>query len=108
MGAPVLSRLNAGLLRVERSGLGLNTFEDVLGKTRLLTDPQARLYYSEQAVYACALPVHGAVGLDADAFTICGEPSTVITGHYCGFGYSATRLYREGLPVLSRRMGIDG
>jgi hypothetical protein len=108
VGAPVLPRLNAGLLRVERSGLGLESFEEVLRKTRLLSDPNARLYYSEQAVYACALPRHGAVGLDMGAYTICGDPSAVTTGHYCGFGYSATRLYREGLPTLSKRMGIDG
>jgi hypothetical protein len=108
MGAPILSRLNSGLLLVERSGLSLDSFEETLGRTRLLTDPTARFYYSEQTVYACSLARRGAVGLDADAYTICGDPNTVTTGHYCGFGYWATRFYREGLPVLSRRIGIDG
>jgi hypothetical protein len=48
----------------------------------------------------------GAAALDADTYSICGDPNTVVTGHYCGGGYWASRLYREGLPVLAERMGL--
>jgi hypothetical protein len=62
--------------------------------------------FTEQTVYACSLARHGAVSLDADAYTIYGNPSTVTTGHYCGGGHWASWLYSEGLPLLSQRIGI--
>jgi hypothetical protein len=103
----VLKRLNSGLLRIERSGLDLHDIEDCLRETNLLTDPQSILRYVEQGVYACCLARHGAVGLHPDRYTICGDPREVVTGHYCGGGYWASRFYREGVPYLVHKFGLD-
>lgn len=106
MGRPVLRRVNAGLMKIQRGGIELADFEDCLRKTNILNDGECNLYYSEQTAYACALARNGAVALDEASYTLCGDPKKIITGHYCGGGYWATRFYREGLPYLSEKMGI--
>lgn len=106
MGRQVLRRVNAGLIKIQRNGIGLADFEDYLKKTNILNDRECSLYYSEQTAYACALARNGAVALDEASYTLCGDPEKIITGHYCGGGYWATRFYREGLPYLSEKIGI--
>jgi hypothetical protein len=106
MGGPVPPRLNAGLLLIARSALSLETFEEILGRTQMLSEPGANLYFSEQTAYACALGTRSAIPLNTTAYSICGDPNAVVTGHYCGGGYWASRFYREGLPLLAHRMGL--
>ncbi len=94
-------RLNAGLLRVQRCGLSLDRIDETVHKLGLLSD-QPLSHYAEQTLYACELPHHGAVRLDPERYTICGDPNSkaTVTGHYCGGGYWGTRFYREGVPRL--------
>lgn len=105
-GQPVLHRLNAGLVKVWRQRIDLADIENVLRKTNILNDSSANMYYSEQAVYACALATGGAVPLDEKLYTLCGDPKEIVTGHYCGGGYWASRFYREGLPFLCKKIGL--
>lgn len=106
VGFPILRRLNAGLLHVQKETVSLELFEDCLIKAGLLTDPLSKFYYTEQTLYSMALAKAAAHRLDDNLYTIWGDPKTAVTGHYCGGGYWATRLYREGVPYLAHKFGL--
>ena len=105
-GLKVVPRLNAGLLRIQREGICLERIEELLEKTGLARDTPVN-FYAEQTLYACELSAHGAVPLDLDRYTICGDPDSArtVTGHYCGGGFWATRFYNKGLPRLAAELG---
>jgi hypothetical protein len=101
------SRLNCGLLRIQRSGVCLSRIEQTISKLDLLGGDRVN-FYAEQTLYACELPSHGAVRLDPERYTICGDPNDgkIVTGHYCGGYCEKTRFYREGIPRLARELAI--
>jgi hypothetical protein len=107
-GLKLAYRLNAGLLKIQRAGFSLERVEAAISRLDLLGRDSV-LFYSEQTVYACELPFHGAVRLDPERYTICGDPDDdkIVTGHYCGDYYPKTRFYREGIPRLAREWGLQ-
>jgi hypothetical protein len=106
LGWQVLRRLNAGLLHVQKDAVSLDLYEECLMKMLILSDARSKVYYAEQTVYAAALARSANCRLNDKLYTICGGPASSVTAHYCGGGYWATRLYREGLPHLSRQFGL--
>ncbi len=105
-GHPVVRRLNAGVLSISRSRLSIDEIEAALeAQFKLITSPQS-LYFFEQTAYAIALGRNGAFGLPVDEYSICGNPSDVVTGHYCGGGYWGTLYYRGGVPALHESLGL--
>jgi len=105
-GRPALRRLNAGIMKIRRDRLDIADFERCFEETDVLNDPDSKQYYVEQAAYACILGKNGTIALDETKYTVCGDPNSVIIGHYCGGGYWATRFYREGLPYLTEKIRI--
>ena len=65
-------------------------------------------FFTEQTLYACEMGAHGAVRLDPERYTICGDPkdAKIVTGHYCGDYYGKTRFYREAIPFLAKKLPI--
>jgi hypothetical protein len=108
VGRVIARRLNSGLLRILRRGISFNRIDEAIAKAGILHD-QPISHYAEQTLYACELPVQGAVALDPARYTICGDPCSpeTVTGHYCGGGYWATRFYREGLPRLASQFRVS-
>ncbi len=100
-------RLNSGLLKIQRNGLSLARIEETISKLNLLRGERVS-FYAEQTLYACELPRHGAMRLDPERYTICGNPNerSIVTGHYCGEYYMKTLFYREGIPRLATALGI--
>lgn len=103
---PIASKLNSGLMNIQNHELSLDMVEDYLERSRMLTDPQANLYYTDQTIWAALLQYPGARPLSPNAYTICGGPHDSVTAHYCGGGYWATRFYREGLPHLAAKFAL--
>jgi hypothetical protein len=108
LGRNVASQLNAGLVKVQRSAFSLARIEELINKLELLATDPVDFFYAEQTLYACELACHGALSLDPQRYTICGDPNdgTIVTGHYCGGGYWSSRFYREGIPRLVRELPI--
>jgi hypothetical protein len=100
-------RLNSGIVKIQRSGLSLERIERTISKLDLLGRDHVN-FYAEQTLFACELPCHGAVGLDPERYTICGDPDNgqIVTGHYCGDYFKKTLFYRKGIPRLARELPV--
>jgi hypothetical protein len=108
LGKNIAYRLNSGLLKIQRSAICLSRLEETLQKLDLLSAGHIS-HYAEQTLFACELSHHGALALDIDRYTICGEPhnGAIVTGHYCGGSFCRTRFYLEAIPRLAEEIGIS-
>jgi hypothetical protein len=106
-GFPPVRGLNCGLVRIQRGGFCLEHVDQMIAKLNLLRRESIH-FFTEQTLYACEMGSHGAVRLDPERYTICGDPNDgkIVTGHYCGDYYGKTRFYREGIPRLAKELPI--
>lgn len=100
-------RLNCGLVRIQRDGFSLQHVDQMIAKLNVLGRERIH-FFTEQTLYACEMGSRGAVRLDPERYTICGDPNDgkIVTSHYCGDYYGKTRFYREGIPRLARELSI--
>jgi hypothetical protein len=108
LGSSIPYRLNSGLLKIQRIAISLPRVEETLRKLDLLSASRIS-HYAEQTLYACELSHHGALALDVERYTVCGEPhnGVIVTGHYCGGNFCRTRFYLEAIPRLAREIGLS-
>jgi hypothetical protein len=107
-GLPPVRKLNCGLVRIQRGGFSLEHVDQMIAKLDILNRESIH-FFTEQTLYACEMACHGAVRLDPERYTICGDPhdSKIVTGHYCGDYYGKTRFYREAIPCLVGKLPIQ-
>ncbi|SRR5579875_78134 len=100
--------LNSGIMKIHRSAFSLEHVDAMIPKLDVLKRESIH-FFTEQTLFACELPFHGAVRLDAERYTLCGDPkdSKIVTGHYCGTYYGKTRFYREAIPCLARKLPLQ-
>ena len=104
LGRPIISRLNAGLIRIRQNAINLWRVERYLRQLDFWSDTGEPKHLTEQTVRAMELTLEGALPLPS-TYAICPNPEKtpgLVSGHYCGGGYWASLYYTLGLPYLAK------
>jgi hypothetical protein len=106
LGRDCVHKLNAGLLRANRSILDLQRVERHLSNPGFITDRGYKGpydWYSEQTLWAMEMTLADSIPLSAD-YAIAEDPSKrkLVSSHYCGGLRSWRAYYLHGLPYLSK------
>ena len=102
LGLPPVRGFNPGVASIPVASIEFQRMEQFLEDPAFWTKTGAANYFAELTLWAMEMTLAGAVPLSA-GYQICAPvpaDEAVISGHYCGGGYWAAKLYTEGVPFL--------
>jgi hypothetical protein len=103
LGKDCIERVNVGVLRVHQDTLDFRRIEQDMQQIYSWYEEDRISYFIEQTLWAMELTSsNNALPLpNTYALAPSGKEPELVSGHFCGGGYSTTMLYRAGLPRLA-------
>lgn len=103
LGKDCIERVNVGVLRVHQDTLDFRRIEQDMQQIYSWYKEDKISYFIEQTLWAMELTRTNNTLPLPNTYVLApsGEEPDLVSGHFCGGGYSTTMFYRAGLPRLA-------
>ncbi|MBW4476377.1 MAG: hypothetical protein KME54_05750 [Tolypothrix brevis GSE-NOS-MK-07-07A] len=103
LGENCIEKVNTGVLRVRQNILDFKRIERYLQQAQFSYEKGKFNHFAEQTLWAMELTKSNNTLPLPNTYAIApsGEEADLVSGHFCGGGYSTTMFYRAGLPRLA-------